>query len=402
MSFCSRLVYLGLAVALAFTGIFEVMAGENPSPDTWTVVAPTPLTVPSTPAVQLPAMAPEVPPPGASWIGEITAAPLSAPATPLVTLPIPPEIMESPVSLAGIGAALEASSGLAAGTLPAFPIPHVPTNAIPALEDTRMELFRLIVPDLAASQGQAHAFPIPSAITGAIPPAEDIQIESLNLVTPNLQGSTPLYLQAAPASTASLGAEIMAARLAQPGTLERDEAEIWLRACAEGLALSAASASRGLYIECAWGFWRRARPNRGLADFAAWLEEADPGPAETRILSLARLAIANNDHARCRDWLRPHVDDPAFVEHRAELLLLLGMAETQLDDPAAKETLIRLIALYPNSPSAPRARMLLAWMLMMDGREREAAAHLRLLLAANPDEALERRARQMLAGLESK
>jgi predicted Zn-dependent protease len=63
---------------------------------------------------------------------------------------------------------------------------------------------------------------------------------------------------------------------------------------------------------------------------------------------------------------------------------------------SAETTPKRLAGEYP---PAPHTRMLLAGMLVAEGREKEAAEHLRLLLAANPDEALAWRAREMLADL---
>jgi len=195
-------------------------------------------------------------------------------------------------------------------------------------------------------------------------------------------------------------AEVLARRLPGAGNLTATEAEGWLGVCADFLRTASTPAERGQYAEYAWGFWCRARSSHDLDAFSVWLDEAAFGSEAAKTILLARLANTGGDHAQCRDRLRPHIDDPAFAEHREEMLLLIGMAETQLDDPEAEDTLKRLIADYPDSASMPRARMLLAWIFVMEGREKEAAEHLRLLLAANPDETLARRARQMLDGME--
>jgi len=367
MSFRSRLVHPELAFALAFTVTFAATAGENPLED-WMVV--TPLTVPTTPVVTPPVVASEIPPPTASWAGELAATRLFAPATPSAALPIPPGMTESPPPIripAGIGTALESSPVLAFNTPFTLPVPSDITDAVAAVKAAKVELFDIIALDLADSR-------------------------RLALLRP----------QAAPSLSFS-GAEVFAARLARAGRVDQmtsAEAEGWLRVCAEGLSVSTSAEARNMYAERAWSFWRRARPNHGMGAFADWLDGIAPASEASRILLLARLANTGGDHAQCRNRLRPHIDDPAFAEHREEMLLLLGMAETQLEDPAARNTLGRLIAEYPNSDSVPRARLLLAWVCVMNNRVKEATELLHLVLASNPDATLARQARQMLAGLE--
>lgn len=186
-------------------------------------------------------------------------------------------------------------------------------------------------------------------------------------------------------------------RLSEPEKMSVEASEVGFEVC-----LDKANQLRGLereaWVSLARRHWRRVWPGRDDREFAAALKEklADASDAE-RVYLVARLS--GEAAIRYRDDLVGIIDDPAVKDQRDEILLLVGSIDIRADNPEGAIYLEKLVTEHRESPSVPRALLLLGWNYVMEGEEAKAVERLRRLVREYPRHELAPRARELLTGL---
>lgn len=158
--------------------------------------------------------------------------------------------------------------------------------------------------------------------------------------------------------------------------------------------------ARVAWADRAWRYWHRANPDAAFADFDRWLAEFWPADAAaTRTFALSRFAGEAGDDAAAETYLNRLLDDDHAKPIRDQVLLAKGMSLLRQEKPGAEAFLQQMIEEHTQSALVPRARLLLAWLTVMDGREAEAKGYLDALLKDTPNDPLAPRARNLLESI---
>ena len=182
----------------------------------------------------------------------------------------------------------------------------------------------------------------------------------------------------------------------------RARAETGLALCGERATTATEPEEVERWLLRARDHWNRARPGSGAEAFAAWAAEREPKGFPPPWRALLRARLFGDELNGYRDPLVGFLDDPAWKECHADLLLTLAALDLRAERPEGADWLRRLLLDHPASPAAPKAMMLLAWHELMQDNLDTARDLLRRLLEQHPGDPLAQRARGMLAGLEAR
>lgn len=136
-----------------------------------------------------------------------------------------------------------------------------------------------------------------------------------------------------------------------------------------------------------------------IATAQAWAAEREEGRfAPVIALFAARRAFEAGDYATAINRCETAAKSYPKESDRVMLLLALALAQTGEKD-RAMSTLRALRETHPNSPTAPEARFMEAWLALQDARANEAAVILAEVVAANPRSQTAAKASRMLAAI---
>ncbi len=272
------------------------------------------------------------------------------------------------------------------GVLPLEPGRVLAPEAVPELPPARLPRLEAPPSPTVRSPGCAYGNPLTSAVIRATGGAEGLYKTALDRLSRGRLDEAEAYLT-----------EL---RARYPTTVQADDAGFWLgeirrRQGRPGEALAFYFGVEGRYRPEARfrRAWLLDQLGRRLEARAAWEEIAATEGHPHRVEALYRLgaaALGDGDVeaavkrlTRARQALDTGAPAPEAVRAGVDLALALALRRAgELD--RAEKAFVRFLLENPDHPSAPAARLALAWTLLERGKPREAAMRFRWILEANP------------------